>query len=208
MIDRFVDSIINLDIDKAIKLSKDLIEAKTPTTDLFKAISRALDVVGKKYEEKEYFLSELIMAGEVVQEVLKIVEPMHKSGEKVTVGTVILATVRGDLHDLGKNIFAMLLQASGFKVIDLGIDVSAKDIVKAIQDNNADVVGLSALLTTTVPELENVISELEKENMRSKVKVIVGGAAVNDEVAEKYGVDGWGRTAVEGINICKQWFSL
>jgi methylmalonyl-CoA mutase cobalamin-binding domain/chain len=208
MIDKFVDSIINLDIDKAIKLSKDLIEAKTPTTDLFKAISGALDVVGKKYEEKEYFLSELIMAGEVVQEVLKIVEPMYESGEKVTVGTVVLATVRGDLHDLGKNIFAMLLQASGFKVIDLGIDVSAKDIVKAIQDNNADVVGLSALLTTTVPELENVISELEKENMRSKVKVIIGGAAVNDEVAEKYGVDGWGRTAVEGINICKQWFSL
>lgn len=208
MIDKFENSIINLDIEKASNVCKELIESsKVPVDEIFKAIGRALDVVGQKYENGEYFLSELIMAGEVVKEVLKIIEPIYKKDEQETIATVVLATVRGDLHDIGKNIVAMLLQSSGFKVIDLGIDVAAEDIIKAVKENNADILGLSALLTTTIPEFGNVVEELKKAGLRDKVKVIVGGAAVNEEVAKKYGVDAWGKTAVDGLKICKQWVS-
>jgi 5-methyltetrahydrofolate--homocysteine methyltransferase len=204
MIDEFENSIINLDIEKASSVCKELI-SKVHIDEVFKAIARALDVVGQKYEDGEYFLSELIMAGEVVKEVLKLVEPIYKRDEQKAIATVILATVRGDLHDIGKNILAMLLQSSGFKVVDLGIDVAAEDIAKAVKENNANILGLSALLTTTVPEFGNVVEELRKAGLRDKVKVIVGGAAVNEEVAKRYGADAWGKTAVDGVKICKQW---
>jgi len=206
---KFEESIINLDIEGATNACRELIKSSKASMDvLFKAIGKALDVVGQKYEKGEYFLSELIMAGEVVKEVMKLIEPTYKIDERKAAATVVLATVRGDLHDLGKNIFDMLLQSSGFRVVDLGIDVAAENIVKAVRENNAEILGLSALLTTTVPEFENVVRELKKAGLRHKVKIIVGGAAVNKEVAEKYGADAWGKTAVEGLRICKQWAGL
>lgn len=206
-IEEFEGSIVNIDIERATDVCEELIKSSRVTVDgMLKAIRRALDVVGQKYEEGEYFLSELIMAGEVVKEVLKLIEPIHKRDEQAAIATIVLATVRGDLHDLGKNIAAMLLQSSGFRVVDLGVDVAAEDIVKAVRESNAEVLGLSALLTTTVPEFESVVKEMKKADLRDKVKVIVGGAAVNKEVAEKYGVDAWGKTAVDGLRICKQWF--
>jgi methylmalonyl-CoA mutase cobalamin-binding domain/chain len=207
MIDRLEHSIINLDIEGATDACNELVKSSmVPTDEIFRAIGRALDVVGRKYEEGEYFLSELIMAGEVVKEGMKLIEPIYKRDEKVAIATVVLATVRGDLHDIGKNIFSMLLQSSGFKVIDLGIDVSAENIVKTVRDNNPEILGLSSLLTTTLSEIENVIGELKKAGLRDKVKVIVGGAALNEDVVDKNEVDAWGKTAVEGLRICRQWF--
>ncbi len=209
MMNEFEDAIVNLDIDKATAVCKDLLmgPSKVETDEIFKSIGRALDVVGRRYEEGEYFLSELIMAGEVVKEVLKIA-PVDESSVRKTFATVVLATVRGDLHDIGKNILSMLLQSSGFKVFDLGIDVPAEDIVKAVNEHHPSVVGLSALLSTTVPEFGRVVTELERTELRGKVKVIVGGAAVNEEVAKQYRVDGWGRTAVDGLRTVKRWVGV
>ncbi|MEM2928371.1 MAG: cobalamin-dependent protein [Nitrososphaerota archaeon] len=206
LINEFENSIINLEIEKAIDICKKIVYSKEVSMDeIFKTISKALDIVGKKYENNEYFLSELIMAGEIVKEILKIIEPFYKKDEEKAIATVVLATVKGDLHDIGKNIVAMLLNSSNFKVIDLGVDVSSKDIVKAVKDNNAKILGLSALLTTTIPEFKNVIQELKKERIRDKVKVIIGGAAVNDKVAKDSEVDAWARNAIDGLRICKQW---
>ena len=160
---KFEEFIVNLDLEKAIEACKEIIlYQKVSIDEIFKMISKALDVVGKKYEEGEYFLSELIMAGEIVKEILKIIEPYCKGIEQKTIATVVLATVKGDLHDIGKNILAMLLKLSGFKVIDLGVDVPAENIVKAAEENNANIIGLSALLTTTLPEFQNVINELKR----------------------------------------------
>ncbi len=209
LMNEFENSIINLEIEKAIDVCKKIISSKKVSSDeIFKAISRALDVVGKKYEKNEYFLSELIMAGEITKEILKIIEPFYKRSDEKAIATVVLATVKGDLHDIGKNIVAMLLNSSGFKVIDLGIDVPSSNIVKAVKDNNANILGLSALLTTTIPEFKNIVQELKKEGIRNKVKVIIGGAAVNEEVAKNSEVDAWARTAVDGLKICKQWFGV
>jgi len=198
-------TIVNLDIEKAPTLCRELLASNMAADKIFHSISQAMNVVGGKYEAGEYFLSELIMAGEVAKDVLRILEPRYRRSEKEYVGRVVLATVRGDLHDIGKNIVGMLLQSSGFRVHDVGIDVPTERIVEAVREGNAQIVGLSALLTTTVPEIEKVIKELEKAGMREKVKVIVGGAALNQGVARRYGADGYGTTAVDGLKICREW---
>jgi 5-methyltetrahydrofolate--homocysteine methyltransferase len=205
MIERFENSIVNLDSEGALKTCEEMLKSGVAVDDIFNAIGRAMDIIGEKYESNEYFLSELIMAGEVVKEVLSRLERTVTVGGRGGAATVVLATVRGDLHDIGKNIVAMLLRSSGFNVVDLGVDVEAKRILDAVRENNAGILGLSALLSTTVHEFSTVVDELNRTGLRGKVKVIVGGAAVNEEVARKSNVDAWGRTAVEGLKICKQW---
>ena len=206
MITKFIDSIVTLDSERATKLCKELLNSpRVEVTEVFGAVGSALDIIGEKYEVREYYLSELIMAGDIIKEVLQLIEPLYEKEEQGVIATVVLATVRGDLHDLGKKILGILLHASGFKVIDLGIDMSAENIVNAVQQSNAQIVGLSTLLTTTVYEFANVITELKQTGLRSKVKVIVGGAAVTQEIAENYGVDSWAATDFEGVTICKQW---
>ncbi|MBS7650759.1 MAG: cobalamin-dependent protein [Candidatus Bathyarchaeia archaeon] len=205
MIEQFEDSIVNLDSDRALNLCEELLKSGVSVDDIFGAIGKAMDIVGDKYESNEYFLSELIMAGEVVKEVLSKLEQTATAAGEGGVATVVLATVRGDLHDIGKNIVGMLLRSSGFRVVDLGVDVEATRILEAIKENKADILGLSALLSTTVNEFSTVVEELVKAGLRGKVKVIVGGAAVNEEVARKSNVDAWGKTAVEGLKICRQW---
>jgi methylmalonyl-CoA mutase cobalamin-binding domain/chain len=206
LIKQLEETIINLDIDRAIAISTALHKSRGVTTeDIFQAIGRALDVVGSKYEKKEYFLTELVMAGEVVKEILALIECPDGSPVSDTMVTVVLATVRGDLHDIGKNIFAMLLQAQGFHVIDLGIDVTPSKIVAAVDEERPEILGLSALLTTTVPEFESIVEGLEVAGIRESVKIIIGGAAVNQSTVDRYKVDGWGRTVIDGIKLCKQW---
>ncbi len=197
-IDDLENSIIQLDIDKATMICKELISS-TPPKEFFNAIGNALNIVGEKYESGEYFLSELIMVGEVVNEVLKLIKTTPQ--RETIIGTVVLATVKGDIHDIGKNIVGMLLRSSGFEVVDLGCDVSSEQIATSVKENGASILGLSALLTTTIPEFGRVVHALEKNSL--KVKTLVGGAAVNEKALE-YGVDRWARTAVDGLRICKQ----
>ena len=206
MITQLESTIINLDIEGAIAATIALQQSQLVTTEnIFQAIARALDTVGQKYEQKEYFLTELVMAGEVVKEIFALIEKPDTIPRTDRLTKVMLATVRGDLHDIGKNIFAMLLQAQGFQVIDLGIDVPPSEIVAAVKKEHPNILGLSALLTTTVPEFEAIVTALETEGLRDSVKIIVGGAAVNQTTVEQYGVDGWGQTVIDGIELCKQW---
>jgi methanogenic corrinoid protein MtbC1 len=171
---------------------------------LFNAIERALDVVGEKYEAGDYFLSELIMAGEVVKEVLNLMDAKEVPERHRIAGTVVLATVKGDIHDIGKNIVSMILRSSGFKIIDLGTDVAAEDIANSVRGKKADILGLSSLLTTSLPEFGNVVELLRRQDQKNRVKTIGGGAAVDEKVL-KYGVDAWAKTAVQGVRICKAW---
>lgn len=204
-LNELVNAIIELDVESAPRKCEELIREGVDLKEIFKAVGEAMDAVGDRYERGEYFLSELIMAGEVVKQVLRVVEPLYKASEGGYLGKVVLASVKGDLHDIGKNIVAMLLKSAGFKVIDLGVDVPAERIIEAIRRENAQILGLSALLTTTVVEMKNVIEELERSGLRSRVKVILGGSAVNEEIAREYGADAFARTAVEGVKICKSW---
>jgi 5-methyltetrahydrofolate--homocysteine methyltransferase len=202
------EAVVNLDIDNIQRLCKEALEAGIPPYEIvMEGMSKGMEIVGEKYERNEYFLAELIMAGEVMKEGMNILEPYLKSGEVKKIGKVVIGTVRGDLHDIGKNIVVTLLNAAGFDVVDLGVDVPPEKFVEAVKEHKPHIVGMSALLTTTMVEMENVIKALKEAGLRDKVKVIIGGAPITREFAEKIGADAAARDAVEGVNICKSWVS-
>ncbi|MBS7606293.1 MAG: corrinoid protein [Candidatus Bathyarchaeia archaeon] len=206
ILNKIRDAIVNLDIDNIQRLCEEALKAGIPAYEIvMNGMSKGMEIVGEKYERNEYFLAELIMAGEVMKEGMKVLEPHLKGGEVKKIGKVVIGTVRGDLHDIGKNIVATLLSAAGFEVIDLGVDVPPEKFVEAVKEYRPDIVGMSALLTTTMIEMENVIKALKEAGLRDKVKIIIGGAPVTKEFAEKIGADAAARDAVEGVNICKSW---
>jgi 5-methyltetrahydrofolate--homocysteine methyltransferase len=206
ILDRLRDSIVNLDIEGVKQACQEALkEGIPPLKAVTEGMAKGMDIVGQKYEAKEFFLSELIMAGEVMKEGMVVLEPYLRGSEVKRFGRVLLGTVKGDLHDIGKNIVAMLLGAAGFEVIDLGVDVPAEKFVEAVRTHKPKILGLSALLTTTMTEMENVIRALEKAGLRKQVKVIIGGAPVTKEYAEKIGADAHAPDAVAGVNICRKW---
>lgn len=199
------NSIVNLEFDKAKEFTRKALESGLEPPHIIGAIAEAMDTVGKKYERGEYFLSELIVAGELGKELTKMLEPYLKKEEMKKIGKVVIGTVKGDLHDIGKNIVAMMLEVAGFEVIDLGADVPPERFVEAVKREKPDIVAMSALLTTTMVEMKNVIEALKEAGVRDKVKVIVGGAPVTKDFAESIGADGYGADAIEGVRICKRW---
>jgi len=203
---RLQDCIVNLDIDGIGKAAQDALDAGIPPVKaVTEGMAKGMDIVGQKYEAKEYFLAELIMAGEVMKEGMKVLEPHLKGVDVRTLGKVAVGTVRGDLHDIGKNIVATLLNAAGFNVIDLGVDVTPEQFVEAVRTQKPKIIGMSALLTVTMPEMENVIKELKKAGLRDRVKIIVGGAPLTEDYAKKIGADAYAPNAVAGVTICKKW---
>lgn len=196
-------TIIDLDIDNVTKVVSDAL-TNDSAEKVLQVMSEGMLEVGKKYEAKEYYLPELVLAGECMEEALKILKPKLKSDKTKEKGTVVACTVKGDLHDIGKNIVVTMLQAAGYNIVDLGKDVDAKTIVAKAKENNADIIALSALLTMTVVEIRNVVDELKKEGLRDKIKIICGGAPVNQELANKLGADIACDDAVQGIEVCNK----
>lgn len=200
------DAIVNLDIDGVKKAAEEALAAGIPA---YKAVidgmAKGMEIVGQKYEDGEYFLAELIMAGETMKEGMAVLEPHLKAGDIKAAGKVVIGTVRGDLHDIGKNVVATLLKAANFEVIDLGVDISAEQFIETVKKENPDILAMSALLTTTMIEMESVMKALEKEGLRDKVKVIIGGAPITPEYAKKIGADAAAKDAVEGVRICTEW---
>ena len=162
----------------------------------------AITVVGGKYERKEYFLPQLLLSAETMQLGFEVVKPLlEKEGESAKT-TVVMATVEGDIHDIGKNIVCLMLRNYGFEVVDLGKDVPAKTIVDAIQEHGAPLVGLSALMTTTMTRMEDTISLLAERNINCKV--MVGGAVVTEDFARRIGADGYSGDAVEAVKLAQR----
>lgn len=173
--------------------------------EIISVLSEGMDVIGEKYQAGEYFVTSLIIAGEIMREALEVLEP-HLSGHGGAMrGKIVMATVAGDIHDIGKNIFTTLMDSAGFEVIDLGVDVSAEAIIAAVKEHSPEILGLSALLTTNLEQFPLIVEMLEKEGLRTMVKIVVGGATVTAEFAKGAGVDALAKSAVEGVNICKAW---
>lgn len=195
------ESIIDLNSEEACKFArKALSEGFPPDLILNQCVSSALEEVSKRFDNGEYFLSELVMAGEITNDILKEILPAMTKTKATCVskGTIVIGTVEGDLHDIGKNIVSTFLSASGLNVVDLGVDVPPKRFVEEVKTNKAHIVGLSALLTTTIPAMKKTITELEKAGLRSSVKVIVGGRPVTKVIAKEVGADAYGQDAPEG----------
>lgn len=198
-------ALVELDEEKVNQLVKAQIEAGVEPLQIIKDCNVAMAEIGQLFEKNEYFLSELILAGEILKGVMAIVEPLLVNVEKETSGqVVVIGTVKEDIHDIGKDIVVTLLKGTGFDVVDLGVDVPADAFVKAVKDTGAKVVGLSCLLNFTFPELKKVVDELAAAGLRDQVKVIIGGAPCNEEVRQFAGADYYAIDAAAGVKICKE----
>jgi methylmalonyl-CoA mutase cobalamin-binding domain/chain len=170
-----------------------------------KGLRIGIDRVGEKYERCEYFLAELLFANTLMSDALEVLEPHLRRERPEGKGVIVLGTVRGDVHDIGKNVFKTLAQAEGFEVHDLGVDVEPEAFLNKIKETDAKVLGLSTLLTTTLQEMKNVMDLLASSGVRGNVKVLIGGNAVTKDFAEEIGADGAALNAVEGVNACRRW---
>jgi corrinoid protein of di/trimethylamine methyltransferase len=175
-----------------------------PNTIISDALIAAMDVVGKDFGSGKIFVPEMLVAALTMKFGLDIVKPRLAGGQIQSRGTVIMATVKGDLHDIGKNLVSMMLEGAGFKVLDLGVDLSVEKLIEQVKAIQPDILGLSALLTTTMPEMQKVIGELKTQGLRDKVKVLVGGAPLDRAFAEKIGADGYGTNAAEAVELARR----
>ena len=170
------------------------------------AMMVGLDQTGKLFEAGEYFVPELVMGGDTFKAGMEVLAPLLISTDRKSAGVVVLGTVQGDVHDIGKNLIGFLFESSGFKLIDIGVDVPAERFVQAVKENSANVLAMSALLTTTMLGMRDVMEALKKAGLRDKVKVIIGGAPVSQKYAKDIGADAYGATAPQGIEIVRAWF--
>jgi 5-methyltetrahydrofolate--homocysteine methyltransferase len=182
-------------------------EGKSPDEIIQKGIVVALDVVGKQFSAGECFIPEMLVAARASQKGLDILSPLLVKTQFKPKGTVVIGTVRGDLHDIGKNIVAMMLKGSGFHVIDLGFDVAPEKFVKAVEAENAQVLAMSCLLTTTMISMESTMDALRKANLYGKVKVMIGGPPTTEDFARKIGADFRGKDAYEGVKEAERFVS-
>ena len=201
------DQILTFDADRFVETVKKLVDQGYSPIVIVNALTEVLKEIGKKFENGEIFLVHLVAAGDAARRAtIEILEPLIKktSEKRKSLGTVVIGTVAGDIHDIGKNIVAMMLFTAGFEVYDIGKDVPTEDFVKKTRESNADIVALSALLTTTLPAQRDVIDALKKAGLREKVKVLVGGAPATAKWAEEVGADGYGEDAIEAVKVAKK----
>ena len=200
-------AVLDFEPDEAVEMAKKAIDnGIDPVEAIKKGVGKALSIVGKKYEEGELFIIHLAAAGEAgsraINEVLK--PEIEARGEKApSRGKIVIGTVSGDIHEIGKTIVSAMLLANGFEVIDLGKDVPVDTFVDKVRDESPHILGLSALLSTTIPVQRDVIEALKKEGLRDRVKVMVGGAPVTEEWAKEIGADAYGTDAIDAVNKAK-----
>jgi len=190
--------------DKAVALVVKLLgEGVAPDAIMEQALIPAMDVVGKLFQDGEYFLPELLVAARAMQKSVEVIKQRSPEGAVTKSGKAVVGTVKGDLHDIGKNLLAMALEGAGFEVVDLGSDVAAEQFVGAVREHKPDVVGMSALLSTTMYMMKDVIEAIDKAGLHSGVKIMVGGAPLNDEYAKKIGADFYGPDCVAGRDYAR-----
>ena len=177
-------------------------------TDLNRLINEALisamDIVGKRFADGDIYVPEMLVSAKTMKQGLDIIKPLLTSGEAEHRGTIVMGTVKGDLHDIGKNLVIMMMEGAGFRIVDMGVDVKIEDLIDTVKKEEADVLGLSALLTTTMPEMQKVIVALDEAGLRNQLKVIVGGAPIDQRFADEIGADGFGADAVEAVQLARE----
>jgi len=164
----------------------------------------AMDEVGRRFEADEYFVPELLISARAMKASLDIIRPLLTARGDKPAGKVAIGTVKGDLHDIGKNLVASLLEGGGFEVIDLGVNVTPEKFIETVKDKNANIVAMSALLTTTMPAMRNTIEALKQAGVRQQVKVLIGGAPITQKYADEIGADGYSETAVGAVALAKK----
>ena len=171
------------------------------------ALQKGMEAVGQRFETGEYFIGDLIFSGDVMAKAVQIISPVLAGEKGDFAGKMILCTVQGDVHDIGKNIVKIIMEASGFEVFDLGIDVPVETIVQAVKDKDVGIIALSGVLTIAVESMKKTIDALAAAGMRSKVKVLIGGAPINEQSCAYIGADAWSLNPQIGVQTCRKWLS-
>jgi 5-methyltetrahydrofolate--homocysteine methyltransferase len=199
------NAILTGNAKKAEEVTKAALAAKVDPTELVKKyMIPAMDEVGKRFECNEYFVPELLIAARAMKTSLELITPLLAEAGAQPVGRVVIGTVQGDLHDIGKNLVASMLEGGGFQVIDLGVDVPAERFVEAAKEKDGTIVALSALLTTTMTMMKNVIHALEKAGVRKQTKVMIGGAPITQQYADEIGADGYSDNASAAVAVARK----
>ncbi|MBU4194189.1 MAG: corrinoid protein [Actinobacteria bacterium] len=194
-------AIVDLELEDIEKIVSSALDAGEDPQAVLDAMCAGMGSVGELFDQGEYFLADLVLAGEVMKEGLVVLEPLLKVDSLGKKGTVVLFTVKGDVHDIGKNLVGTMLSTSGFKVVDLGVDVPKEKVVDAVREHSAQAIGMSVLLTSMVDSISDVVSALSAAGLRDGVKIAIGGACTTQQLADKMGVDALGRDAVEAVRI-------
>lgn len=205
----FLEYLLAGEMESAVALANDAMDAGVSPVDFFEnVIAPSLEVIGEKFENLDIFLPEMMIAARIVQAVNdRVLAPLvtDQSGyDKKPHGKVLIATVQGDLHDIGKNMVSLMLRVNGFDVFDLGTNVAPSVIIEQAESNRVDIIGLSSLLTTCLPYMKDVFTHLEGKGKREQYAIIMGGAAVTPQFAEQVGADGFGHSAAEAVKLCKK----
>ena len=197
-------TLITGDVKKLQELVQEALAARVPANDILqKGLIAGMDIVGEKMQSGDLFIPEVLMAARAMSISVEILKPLLAEGEATSAGKVIIGTVKGDLHDIGKNLVVMMIESAGFEVIDLGVDVEPDMFVKAIKENKPSLVGLSALLTTTMPMMRKSIESIEESGLRNSLKIIVGGAPVSQSFADEIGANGYAADAGSAAKLAK-----
>jgi 5-methyltetrahydrofolate--homocysteine methyltransferase len=201
---KLYDAVLQGDAKTAVAVTKEAIEENLDPIQLISGtMVPAMDEVGRLYEQEEYFVPELLLSARAMKGSLELLRPLLAERGARPAGTVAIGTVKGDLHDIGKNLVASLLEGGGFEVIDLGADVPPEKFIEAIREKGAQIVCLSALLTVTMPSMRSTIEALKQAGVRDKVKVLVGGAPVTKQYADEIGADGYGASASNAVSLAR-----
>lgn len=205
--EELLQAVVELDEDTAYNLVKQLQKDGTKPSEIIEVLREGVEVVGEKFNNKEYFLTELVMAGEIFTQSVTILEPYLTEAEdaKAKSETIVIGTVEGDVHDIGKNIFVTLLKSAGYNVIDLGVDIPAQQFVDKVRETNAKVVAYSGLLTVALESMHATTEALKEGGLRDKIKIIIGGLPVDENWMKEAGADAFTDNAFEGVKIVKQW---
>jgi 5-methyltetrahydrofolate--homocysteine methyltransferase len=199
------DAVLTGQAPKAKSVTEEAIaEGIDPQELVNKFMIPAMDEVGRRFENNEYFVPELLIAARAMKEALKIIKPLLAQSGAEPVGTVAIGTVAGDLHDIGKNLVAALLEGGGFEVIDLGVDVAPEKFIAAVKERKANIVALSALLTTTMPSMKTTIEKMKEAGIRDQAKVMIGGAPITQQYADEIGADGFSDNASAAVTKARE----
>jgi 5-methyltetrahydrofolate--homocysteine methyltransferase len=204
---RLVEAIADMREEDAVRMATEMLDQGVSPLEVLDACHEAMAVIGQRYEEGNYFLPELLLAGEMLGQISDKVKPhlQAQAGAQKKLGRVLIGTVKGDIHDIGKNIVTFLLDANGFEVRDIGVDVPPQKFVEAIRDFSPQVVGLSGFLTLAFDAMKETVEAIKAAGLRDEVKIMIGGGQVNATIQEYAGADAYGKDAVAGVSFAKTW---
>ncbi|MBN2004628.1 MAG: cobalamin-dependent protein [Anaerolineae bacterium] len=206
MSQQLIDAIADMREDEALELVTEMAERGVEPLVILNDVKAAMDIIGQRYEEGDYFLPELVMAGEIMNQIMVMIKPaLAESMEEEHLGKVVIGTVKGDIHDIGKDIVSFMLKVGGYDVLDLGVDVPAQKFVQAIREFQPQVVALSGFLTLAFDQMKATVQAIEEAGLRNRVKIMIGGGQIDEAVREYTRADAYGKDAIVAVKLANSW---